>query len=900
MAACIGPPALGIAAVQGGAPQFTAGTSTITYNFAAAQNAGDAIVVFVSGNLATGTPSSIADTSGNSYTPVTNTDSADFVCYVALNIKAASAGANTVTATLSGAATFACLSAVEYQPSPGNRLSIVDQNFANATGATSSSSQTFSPQYCCEMAINCVVARNTTAPVGESGWTTEGTGTDGLFQGMLYQDQIQTTRSNLTITATGLGSISYASLAIGIAINAAPPTSLGTVTCFAYLPTGSTSGAFWHICDPGIGDGDGWIGQNTTTPGLQISNPNGTNPTAKTVLTKQWYFLSARISATEISQTACAVGSGSDLVAAIVAAGLGAFAPAAFAMGIDLLLSGNGGSALNSQGFLTGSIAGLKVWTNGAWLSDAELVAESSQLAAVRQADLWAGMKFQGEGNNLNLVVEEGMAAGLTFAQLGTNQVSFAPDPPIPRVKQYRDWGLKKNTNTAVAFALAIVGQATIVDAVNVARSLAAAIVGGATIAQAVVVARKFSLSIGGTALLADKIAVARALKSAMAGAAATSDAMSVKRAMVEAVGAHASVTAAAKVARSLLEAIHGTSAYAATSIIARAMMVAIEGAAMQSASLSRARPMVAGVVGTATVAESLAVARGLNAAIAGRSVVSPSLNAIRPLSLAVAGEALASLMMSVGRPLSLAAEGRSAASLLALVNRPLMMSVEGRATLTAALDVESGGSVSFAMAILGHASTASAVKLARAISLSVDGSSVLNPLLGIKRPISTAVHAAASLSVTLARLKPMIVSVDGAASAAFANSLRKGFFVPIDGQGSVSPSFTRLIAMTLPLHSRAVVDASMARSAPLAFSAAGAADMLAGLFIGTGPMGPLRIAAANLAIISWSAFDAPIVSITAADALVVPIASSNDSPIVIAAADGAIVAIATTDGPPT
>src|ERR1700722_55758 len=433
MAACIGPPSLGIAWVQGGTT-YTAGASSVTFTFANAQNAGDAIVIVASGNAATGTPTSISDSAGNGYTLVQSTSSGNVLVWVAKNIVAAGAGTNTVTVVLTGAATFACMTANEYQPSPGNVLSIIDQNFSASTGTTSSSSQTFSPQYCCEMAINVVIARNTTSATGESGWNTRQATTDGTFQAILYQDQIQTIRSNLTITATGLGTVSYVSVAIGLAINAAPPTSVCTIACFVYVTAApSNTPTAWQLALPGAGDGDGYGMLLTDTPGIQVNNCNGTNPTAKTTLIKQWYFCSFRINGTpSLSQTTAAIGSPSDLLATIVSGGEATYAPSAFAVGIDLLLSGNGGSALNSQGFLTGWIAGLKVWSNQ-WLSDAELVAEALQLSPVRQADLWGYWSFSGVGGNLNLVCEQGQAAGLYLAPLGTGNVTFAPDPPIAR-----------------------------------------------------------------------------------------------------------------------------------------------------------------------------------------------------------------------------------------------------------------------------------------------------------------------------------------------------------------------------------------------------------------------------------------------------------------------------------
>lgn len=884
MAACIGPPALGIAYVQGGTPVYGTASSTVAYTFASAQNAGDAILVFVSGNPATGTPSSVADTAGNTYTLITNTNSGNFAVYAALNIVASTAGSNVVTATLSGAATFSCMCAIEYQPSTGNVLSIVDQNFTGAVGTTSGSSTTWSPQYCCEIGVNCVAGNNIlTSPTGEAGWNTRGTSSNLTNQSMIIQDQIQTIRANLTITTTNDGgaSPSWASLTVGLAINAAPPTSSGTICAFVYVAAAPSGGpTVTQLALPGAGDGDGYLIGLTSTPGIQCINCNGTNPTAKTILVKQWYFLSMRVSAASVSQTSCAVMSGSDLVAATVTAGEAAYTPSAFAVGIDLLLSGNGGAALNAQGELTGSIAGLKVWTNGAWLSDAELLAESMTLAPVRKADLWGSWKFQGEGNNMSLLAEDGMVAGLLLAKLGTNQVSFAPDPPIPRVPPYYDRGLKKSSNLAVALAVAIVGQATVVDAINVARKLADAIVGGATIAQALVVARKFSLSIGGTALLTDRLAVARTLKDATSGQASMGDTMTVKRALAEAVGAHASVTEAVNVARSLLEAIHGTSAYAATSVIARAMVVAIHGAATETAAIT--------------------VVKSLSLAAIGRASDTFAFNRIISFALPVGGRASAALSLHATRPLALGTGGHAAASLAVLMARPLALSSVGLSTLTAALDVNNTGAVSLAVAIAGQAVMTDAMRVARHLTAPLSGQALLAALASVKRPIAFAAHGQGSEVVSLGRLKTLILGVDGVGSAAFVNKVVRGMSLPVIGRASSSASFTRRLAVAVAMTPHAVVTPSLVRSLEITFGIAGSADLIANIFIGNGPMGPLRIAAANLAIVSWLATDAPLVVITANDEAIIPVVPVDALPIVIVASDGAIVTITPSDGPPT
>jgi len=116
-------------------------SASVAVTYTTAQGAGDLNVVIVGWNDSTSTVSSVADSSGNVYTlavgPTVQAGTATQSIYFAKNIKAAAAGANTVTVTFNTAAAFPDIRILEY--SGVDQTSPVDGAIA-ATGNSASSS----------------------------------------------------------------------------------------------------------------------------------------------------------------------------------------------------------------------------------------------------------------------------------------------------------------------------------------------------------------------------------------------------------------------------------------------------------------------------------------------------------------------------------------------------------------------------------------------------------------------------------------------------------------------------------------------------------------------------------------------------------------------------------------
>jgi len=116
--------------------------TTVNVVYTAAQNAGDLNVVAVGWNDGIATVSSVVDSSGNQYTPavgptvVSNFGSQSI--YYAKNIRAAGAGANTVTVTFSTAAVAPDIRILEYSGADTNNP--VDVTAADSGNSASSSS----------------------------------------------------------------------------------------------------------------------------------------------------------------------------------------------------------------------------------------------------------------------------------------------------------------------------------------------------------------------------------------------------------------------------------------------------------------------------------------------------------------------------------------------------------------------------------------------------------------------------------------------------------------------------------------------------------------------------------------------------------------------------------------
>jgi chitodextrinase len=110
------PAAAAIAYVQGTSTTPAGSVSSATATFSGAQGAGNLNVVAIGFSTGTLSVQSVSDSRGNTYTlavgPTTN--SAKHAIYYAKNIVSASANANTITVTLSGASSFVDLRIAEY------------------------------------------------------------------------------------------------------------------------------------------------------------------------------------------------------------------------------------------------------------------------------------------------------------------------------------------------------------------------------------------------------------------------------------------------------------------------------------------------------------------------------------------------------------------------------------------------------------------------------------------------------------------------------------------------------------------------------------------------------------------------------------------------------------------
>ncbi len=131
----VNPTFVQIAAACPQAPQ-----QTVTVSYPAVQSLGNTNVVAVGWNDATSTITSVADSAGNTYqvaAPIARGTGLSQAIYIASNIKAAGAGANTVTVTFSGSVRFADIRVVEYSglsaTNPVDRSSTSAGNSATAT-----------------------------------------------------------------------------------------------------------------------------------------------------------------------------------------------------------------------------------------------------------------------------------------------------------------------------------------------------------------------------------------------------------------------------------------------------------------------------------------------------------------------------------------------------------------------------------------------------------------------------------------------------------------------------------------------------------------------------------------------------------------------------------------------
>jgi glucose/arabinose dehydrogenase/PKD repeat protein len=127
--------------VQANAATPQSSKSTVAVSYAGAQTAGDTNILAIGWNNTTSTVTSVVDSAGNTYrlaVPKTSASGLSQSIWYASNIKAAAAGANTVTVTFSGSTPFVDIRALEYGGL--NRLNPFDVgSSASGNGASASS-----------------------------------------------------------------------------------------------------------------------------------------------------------------------------------------------------------------------------------------------------------------------------------------------------------------------------------------------------------------------------------------------------------------------------------------------------------------------------------------------------------------------------------------------------------------------------------------------------------------------------------------------------------------------------------------------------------------------------------------------------------------------------------------
>src|SRR5882724_8697034 len=139
-----------IAYVQGNFATPQTPQTTVAVTFTAAQSAGNLNVVVVGWNDATSTVSTLTDKSGNTYTravgPTVLSPWLSQSIYYAPNIKAAAAGANTVTVTFSTAAVYPDIRILEYSGAdPNSPVDVTAASSGNSTTTSSGSATTTNP-----------------------------------------------------------------------------------------------------------------------------------------------------------------------------------------------------------------------------------------------------------------------------------------------------------------------------------------------------------------------------------------------------------------------------------------------------------------------------------------------------------------------------------------------------------------------------------------------------------------------------------------------------------------------------------------------------------------------------------------------------------------------------------
>jgi hypothetical protein len=887
--ACIGPPSQGVVGAEYPAAVVQTGGGSTAATFATAIQQGDAIVVCVAIYGASATITNVSDGT-NTYALLESesaTTSPATAVYGCISTTAFAASGCTVTVTFGTLPSSSTICLARYT-GPGG-CGFFDPNVNDATGTTGGTSVSLTTQFFSEMLVNFAAGDAVgTAAVAGTGFTGhQASPGSGLGFSYLLQDQLLTAPTTTSATATGIASAHWSTISIGVVAYCGPRNVLpSSGCCFVYVPSGG-SAINSTICEiDNIANSPAVYSEiNSLVP--ELVSDGFVQGTA--ITTGTWWLVCWRISGAAQGADGSQIGRmpvGASEIrwATLFNDNTNPFSGAEVCVGI-LNTLGTGNAQATQSDAAEMSVCGLKIWSNNdpnvsAWLTDADFVAESRQIEPARKADLWAYWSFAGNGSTGQLVAEQGSAAGMTLVPFSSAQISFGQDPQIPRYRPRRFTRHRGSTATAVALAVAIVGQATVADAVNVTRTFASAIVGGATLTMAAKIARAIAMSASGQASMVDAISVKRVMAEVIAGAASEAASIKVARPIADAVSGDATLTASTKVARALADSLGAKASVTAAANLARALLDAISGAASLGSTVKIARAMQDAIEGAATMSDALNVARPLAESIAAHSVMVDTLAARRPLAWSTSAAASATLTSTIARP--------------------LILTVGGEGVLVATLTVQSAGTVAVAAAIVGGASLVAAVNLSVTIQAAVAALADLQGSLGVKRPMSTSVAGQSALAALLGRFRPMVVTSDGFASLALTARTKRGVVADVEGEATLAAQIATAAGLSAHVVGSSPMAFSLARATTLIEAVEAYAQIAAGIVIGNGPIGPMRIAASDLAIIAWSQRDFEIVAILAADMAIVPQPTADLGAIEIASTDSAIVTITATDGPPT
>lgn len=278
--------AIGFVQVNSSAP---ASASTLAASFSSAQTAGNLNVVFVAWSDATTTVTSVSDSKGNSYQLAASHASSSLgmtqSIYYASNIAAASAGANTVTVTLSGSTSYPDLRIAEY-----SGVSTLDKTSSGEGTSTTANSGNATTTVANELLVGSNYTFGNTNGPG-SGYTSRVITNNGD----ILEDGVVSSTGTYSATASVTAANWIMQLVTFSGGGAPPPVSVTVAPTSASLQvsqtqqftatvTGSSNTAVtWQV--NGVAGGNSTVGTISTT-GLYTAPatvPNPANVTVKAV-----------------------------------------------------------------------------------------------------------------------------------------------------------------------------------------------------------------------------------------------------------------------------------------------------------------------------------------------------------------------------------------------------------------------------------------------------------------------------------------------------------------------------------------------------------------------------------------------------------------------------------------